>query len=106
MPVNLRNCLTDASARFEAWSERMDSGMPKMAKVTKNAKTTSIDVSALHACSMTYRDLSSCMHRILVAPVNSHAVLMVRKSMCHLPNKGASVRIDLYIAYGRFCVRR
>ena len=53
MPVSLRNCLTDASARFEAWTERMDSCMPKMAKVTKNANTTSIDVSDLHACNMT-----------------------------------------------------
>ena len=71
-----------------------------MEKVCRNAKTTSIAVSALHACSMTKRDLSSCMTNILVADVNKQGEPMVRKSQCQRPNRGASVIIVLYIAYG------
>ena len=80
--------------------------MPKIEKVCRNANTTSIAVSALHACSITKRDLSSCITNILVADVNRQGEPIVRKSQCQRPNKGASVMIVLYIAYGCFNCNR
>ena len=98
MPVSSINCLTAASARFGALSERTLSGMPNIAKVCRKAITTSIEVSALHACSITYLDLSSCRTKILVAPLKSQGVEIVTKSMCQRPKIGASVIMVLYIA--------
>ena len=69
-----------------------------MEKVCSIAMTTSIAVSSLQACSMTKRERSSSITIFFVANVNEQGEPIVKKSQCQRPNRGASVRIVLYIA--------
>ena len=98
MPVSSINSFADAAIRFCALSLYTVSEQPKIEKVCREASTTSIAVSSLHANSMTKRDLCSCMTKILVADVNKQGLPIVRKSQCHRPKRGASVIIVLYMA--------